>query len=104
MPTNSIDNMIPNLTTSIIDLTREIQSLNETIKQQHVRPRPWRNLPRQRMLAVESTYLLLRKNMTLTIRKASQLAYTKAEGGYPNWESLAAYCYSIDLKRFATLY
>ena len=62
---------------------------------------PWYRLKSPaRRKAVEAVLNCLREHRSYTVRQAASKVFVLTQGGYPNWEALAAYCYSVDVPMF----
>lgn len=61
---------------------------------------PWHRLKPARMRQVSAVLDFLRGHPSCTIRHAAARAFVRSEGGYPDAENLASYCYEHKLKMY----
>jgi len=81
-------------------IRRKVEGLTRIVTDGADREYPWFRLNQARRKSVEAVLNFLRDHRSYTIRKASAKVFVKSPGGYPNWESLAAYCYAVDIATY----
>lgn len=84
------------------DVTRrEVKVLRKVIAEGCEATSPWCRLSEPRMRQVEAVLACLREHRTYTVRQAARKVFRKTHGGYPTYNALSTYCYSIRLGMFA---